>query len=205
MASFPSLLLAEITSQINYGLPILVSGSVSGRSQSKTAWSGSWPEVHRSEDDTDVTSFPCPTMPMFATTKRMYYYPPVPQTSLCVHISEEAEGTPRLSLDRGTSALEARHRRSQLFAWCSQQTEAADFWSGQEMRLPAHPTQLGEKHLTFRDLLSPFPTCTNMRGWHQGGRRLAALSFIWNITPRSCTVLNINHPLAPMKKSYGFY
>lgn len=83
--------------------------------------------------------------------------------------------------------------------------EVVDFWSRWDTGLPAHHTQLGEKHLTFPDVLSPFPACTHMRGWHQGGCRLAALSFIWNIKPRSCTVLNINHPLVPMKKSYGFY
>lgn len=62
-------------------------------------------------------------------------------------------------------------------------------------RPPAHPTQLGEKDLTFPDLLSPSLARTNMRGWHRGGCCLAVLSFIWNIKPRSRTALNINHPL----------
>jgi len=34
---------------------------------------------------------------------------------------------------------------------------------------------------------------------------LAALFFIWNIKLRSCTLLNIKHPMIVMKKSYGFY
>lgn len=49
--------------------------------------------------------------------------------------------------------------------------------------------------------LAPLMPCAGTRD----DECLAALFFIWNIKLRSCTLLNIKHPMIVMKKSYGFY
>ena len=75
--------------------------------------------------------------------------------------------------------------------------------AGGQAARPPPPGQSAAPKVSSR--ARPLPACANMQGGHRGGCRLAVRSFTRNIKPRSCTASNINRPLVPMKKSYGFY